>query len=75
MVRLRSENEIALWAKSRAQLLANFDPWRHTSAHMPWGAATEAIRKYGVMIKSPSGNPVQLPYVSVANRQAEIMMR
>jgi phage terminase small subunit len=27
------------------------------------------------MIKSPSGYPVQSPYVSVANRQAEIMMR
>ena len=27
------------------------------------------------MIKSPSGYPVQSPYVSIANRQAEIMMR
>jgi phage terminase small subunit len=27
------------------------------------------------MIKSPSGYPVQSPYVAVANRQAEIMMR
>ena len=37
--------------------------------------ATEAIQKYGVMIKSPSGYPVQSPYVSLANRQAEITMR
>jgi len=27
------------------------------------------------MIKSPSGYPVQSPYVAIANRQAEIMMR
>jgi hypothetical protein len=27
------------------------------------------------MIKSPSGYPVQSPYVSLVNRQAEIMMR
>jgi phage terminase small subunit len=27
------------------------------------------------MVKSPSGYPMQSPYVSIANRQAEIMMR
>jgi phage terminase small subunit len=27
------------------------------------------------MVKSPSGYPIQSPYVAVANRQAEIMMR
>ena len=27
------------------------------------------------MVKSPSGYPIQSPYVSIANRQAEIMMR
>jgi phage terminase small subunit len=27
------------------------------------------------MIKSPSGYPVQSPYLAIANRQAEIMMR
>jgi P27 family predicted phage terminase small subunit len=26
-------------------------------------------------VKSPSGYPVQSPYVSIANRQTEIMMR
>jgi P27 family predicted phage terminase small subunit len=40
-----------------------------------WAEATEAIQKFGTMIKSPSGYPVQSPYVAVANRQAEIMMR
>jgi len=27
------------------------------------------------MIKSPQGFPIQSPYLSIANRQAEIMMR
>jgi phage terminase small subunit len=27
------------------------------------------------MIKSPTGFPIQSPYLSIANRQAEIMMR
>jgi hypothetical protein len=40
-----------------------------------WAEATEAIQKFGTMVKSPSGYPVQSPYVSIANRQAEIMMR
>jgi P27 family predicted phage terminase small subunit len=40
-----------------------------------WAEATEAIQKFGTMIKSPSGYPVQSPYVAVANRQAEIVMR
>jgi P27 family predicted phage terminase small subunit len=46
----------------------------YCGAYALWAEATEAIQKYGVMIKSPSGCPVQSPYVS-ANRQAEIMMR
>jgi phage terminase small subunit len=27
------------------------------------------------MIKSPTGFPIQSPYLAIANRQAEIMMR
>ncbi len=27
------------------------------------------------MVKSPTGFPIQSPYVSIANRQAEIMLR
>jgi P27 family predicted phage terminase small subunit len=59
-------------------LLTNFDRAAlaaYCGAYALWAQATEAIQKYGVMIKSPSGYPVQSPYVSVANRQAEIMMR
>ena len=40
-----------------------------------WAEATESIQKYGTMVKSPTGYPVQSPYVAIANRQAEIMMR
>jgi len=40
-----------------------------------WTEAIEAIQKYGTMLKSPSGYPQQSPYVAVANRQAEIMIR
>jgi P27 family predicted phage terminase small subunit len=47
----------------------------YCGAYGMWAEATEAIQKYGTMVKSPSGYPVQSPYVSIANRQAEIMMR
>jgi P27 family predicted phage terminase small subunit len=47
----------------------------YCGAYALWVEATEAIQKYGTMVKSPSGYPVQSPYVSIANRQAEIMMR
>jgi len=39
-------------------------------AYALWAEATEAIQKYGTMVKSPSGYPQQSPYVAVANRQA-----
>jgi P27 family predicted phage terminase small subunit len=47
----------------------------YCGAYAMWAAATEAIQKFGTMVKSPTGYPVQSPYVSIANRQAEIMMR
>ena len=47
----------------------------YCGAYALWAEATGAIQKYGAMVKSPSGYPVQSPYVSIANRQAEIMMR
>ena len=33
------------------------------------------IQKYGTMVKSPTGYPMQSPYLAIANRQAELMMR
>jgi len=47
----------------------------YCGAYALWAESTEAIGKYGVMVKSPTGFPIQSPYVSIANRQAEIMMR
>jgi P27 family predicted phage terminase small subunit len=47
----------------------------YCAAYGMWAEATEAIQKYGTMIKSPTGFPIQSPYVAIANRQAEIMMR
>jgi P27 family predicted phage terminase small subunit len=44
-------------------------------AYALWAEATEAIQKFGTMVKPPSGYPIESPYVSIANRQAEIMMR
>ncbi len=47
----------------------------YCGAYALWAEATENIGKFGTMVKSPSGYPIQSPYVSIANRQAEIMMR
>lgn len=58
-----------LTALDRAALAA------YCGAYALWAEATAAIQQYGTMVKSPSGYPIQSPYVSVANRQAEIMMR
>ena len=35
----------------------------------------EQIQKYGTIVKSPTGYPIQSPYLAIANRQAELMMR
>ena len=47
----------------------------YCGAYALWAESTEAIQKYGAMVKSPTGFPMQSPYLAVANRQAEIMMR
>jgi P27 family predicted phage terminase small subunit len=47
----------------------------YCGAYALWSEATEAIQKYGAMVKSPTGYPIQSPYVAIANRQTEIMMR
>ena len=47
----------------------------YCGAYSLWADATEQIQKYGSMIKSPTGYPVQSPYMAIANRQAEIMLR
>jgi P27 family predicted phage terminase small subunit len=44
-------------------------------AYAKWLEAIDTIEKYGAVMKSPTGYPVQSPYVAIANRQAEIMLR
>src|ERR1043166_1693659 len=60
------------------RLLTNLDRAAlaaYCGAYALWAEAMEAIQKYGSMVKSPSGYPIQSPYRAIANRQAEIMMR
>ena len=47
----------------------------YCGAYAIWVDAMENIQKYGTMIKSPNGYPTQSPYMSLANRQADIMMK
>ncbi|WP_299716879.1 phage terminase small subunit P27 family [Tardiphaga sp.] len=47
----------------------------YCGAYTLWAEATEAIQKFGAMVKSPTGYPMQSPYSSIANRQAEMMIR
>ncbi|MDZ4735887.1 MAG: phage terminase small subunit P27 family [Rhodospirillaceae bacterium] len=47
----------------------------YCEAYSLWVESISAIRKYGTMVKSPSGYPMQSPYLAIANKQAEIMMR
>jgi P27 family predicted phage terminase small subunit len=47
----------------------------YCSAYAGWLEATTALQTYGTMMKSPNGYPIQSPYVSIASKQAEIMIR
>ena len=71
------------WARltgelSKLNLITNLDRGAlatYCGAYAMWAEAMEQIQKYGTMVKSPSGFPIQSPYLAIANRQAEIMMR
>jgi phage terminase small subunit len=39
----------------------------YCNAYAQWLDATDAIQKYGAMMKAPSGYPIQSPYVAIAN--------
>jgi P27 family predicted phage terminase small subunit len=47
----------------------------YCQAHALWVEAVASIGRYGTMIKSPNGYPMQSPYVAVANKQVDIMVR
>ncbi len=38
-----------------------------------WVEAEQALRKHGVLVKSPSGYPMQSPYLAIANKAMEQM--
>jgi P27 family predicted phage terminase small subunit len=38
-----------------------------------WVEAEDALKRYGVMVKSPAGFPMQSPYLAVANKAMEQM--
>lgn len=44
-------------------------------AYAVWLEAVEALQRYGTVMKSPNNYPVQSLYLSIANRQVEIMAR
>src|SRR5260370_39429777 len=63
---------------SKLSLITNLDRGAlatYCGAYAMWAEAMEQIQKYGTMVKSPSGFPIQSPYLAIANRQAHIMMR
>jgi P27 family predicted phage terminase small subunit len=47
----------------------------YCGAYAMWAEAMEQIQKYGTVVKSQTGFPIQSPYLAIANQQAEIMMR
>ena len=47
----------------------------YCGAYAMWADAMDNVQKYGSMIKSPNGYPVQSPYVAIVNKQAEVMIR
>jgi P27 family predicted phage terminase small subunit len=47
----------------------------YCAAYGFWTEALEQIQKFGTMVKSPTGYPIQSPYLAIANRQAELMIR
>src|SRR5260370_29932779 len=71
------------WARltgelSKLSLITNLDRGAlatYCGAYAMWAESMEQIQKYGTMVKSPGGFPIQSPYLAIANRQAEIMMR
>jgi P27 family predicted phage terminase small subunit len=47
----------------------------YCNAYAAWLEAVTVLQTYGTMMKSPSGYPIQSPYVSIASKNAEIVIR
>ena len=63
---------------ARLDLIAHLDRGLlaiYCVAFAQWLEAAEFIQKFGSMVKTPNGFPVQSPYVAILNRQADTMIR
>jgi P27 family predicted phage terminase small subunit len=47
----------------------------YSTVYAIWVEAQKMIKKNGAMVRSPKDFPMQSPYIGLANRQAEIMLR
>jgi len=47
----------------------------YCQAYALYSDAIQAIQKFGTLVKSPNGYPQVSPYLAIANKQAEIMIR
>lgn len=47
----------------------------YCQAYAMWSDAIQAVQKFGPLVKSPNGYPQVSPYLAIANKQAEIMIR
>ncbi len=47
----------------------------YCAAYGFWVEALQQLHKFGTMVKSPTGYPIQSPYLAIANRQADLMVR
>jgi P27 family predicted phage terminase small subunit len=47
----------------------------YCTAYALWLEAVDGLQRYGTVMKSPNGHPVQSLYLSIVNRQVEIMIR
>ena len=45
----------------------------YCAAYARWAEAEEKLQQFGTVIKTKNGNPVQSPFVGVANRALELM--
>jgi P27 family predicted phage terminase small subunit len=43
----------------------------YAEAYARWLDAIQALQKYGTVVKSPNGFPIQSPYVALANKAGE----
>jgi P27 family predicted phage terminase small subunit len=44
-------------------------------AYAAWLDAVATLQNFGAIMKSPNGHPIQSPAVSIANQQADLMLR